>query len=135
MYMLDTNMASYVVTGRSVTARISLADTAQYADIAISALTEGEIRFGLEKKSEAVRVAGAFEEFFSAVQILPWSSDVAKAYGKLRASMNATGKSLSVMDMLLASHALSAGAVLVSHDRAFRHVEPMLTVADWAADV
>jgi tRNA(fMet)-specific endonuclease VapC len=41
-----------------------------------------------------------------------------------------SGKSLAAMDMLIAAHALEAGATLVSSDRAFRHV-PGLTVDDW----
>ena len=44
--------------------------------------------------------------------------------------MERGGKSLAPLDMLIAAHALEAGATLVSNDRAFRHV-PGLTVEDW----
>ena len=34
------------------------------------------------------------------------------------------------MDLLIASHAFSAGAILVSHDKAFDQISSLLTVAD-----
>jgi tRNA(fMet)-specific endonuclease VapC len=135
LYMLDTNMASYLVSGRSPALRRNYLDTEPHAAIAISTLTEAEIRFGLEKKAEAARLRSAVEEFFLTIQILPWDSQVARAYGKLRAGINATGKSLSLMDFLIAAHALSAGAILVSHDGAFGHLSSFLTVVDWATDL
>jgi len=135
LYMLDTNTVSFLVSGRSPEARRTYLDTESYAGIAISAITEAEIRFGLEKKPEAVRLRSIFEEFFYAVRILTWNSDVAKTYAKLRASINSAGKSLSLMDLLIASHAAAAGAILVTHDKAFQHIAPFLAIADWATEI
>ncbi len=39
------------------------------------------------------------------------------------------------MDLLIASHAVAADAVLVSHDQAFRELHPSLTLIDWATDL
>ena len=133
--MLDTNTVSYLITGRSPRARQLYLEVEPHAGIAASVITEAEIRFGLEKKPDAVKLRIASQEFFSSVQILPWNSDVAKDYAKLRASLNASGKSLSLMDLLIASHAIAADAVLVSHDQAFQHLHPFLTVVDWATDL
>jgi tRNA(fMet)-specific endonuclease VapC len=133
--MLDTNMISYLVSGRSQAARKIYLESELYTTIALSVISEAEIRFGLEKRPEATKLRSTFEEFFASVQILPWDSDVAKAYGRLRSAINATGKSLSIMDLLIASHAIASGAVLVSHDQAFHHLKPFLNVVDWAADL
>ena len=135
LYLLDTNTASYLVSGRSPAARRTYLDTEGEAAIAISCITEAEIRFGLYRKPEAVRLQSVFAEFFATIEILPWDSTAARAYGKLRAGMSATGKSLSLMDLLIASHALAAEAVLVSHDGAFEHLAPFLNVVDWAVDL
>lgn len=128
-------MVTYLVTGRSPAARRIYLETEPQATIALSVITEAELIFGLEKKPESSRLRAVFEEFFSSVQILPWDSAVARAYGRLRAQLNAAGKSLALMDLLVAAHAIAAGAVLVTHDRAFQHLGPVLTVADWAADL
>jgi tRNA(fMet)-specific endonuclease VapC len=47
--------------------------------------------------------------------------------------MEQSGKSLQPLDMLIAAHALEAGATLVTNDRAFRHV-PGLEIDDWTAE-
>ncbi len=135
LYMLDTNMASYLVSGRSPALRRNYLSTEPHASIAISAITEAKIRFGLERRPEAVRLRSAVEDFLQTIRTLPWDSQVAKAYGKLRAGISAAGKSLSLMDLLIASHALSAGAILVSHDRAFTQIPSLLTVVNWATDL
>jgi predicted nucleic acid-binding protein len=36
------------------------------------------------------------------------------------------------MDLLIASHAIAAGATLVTHDKAFLHASSSLKVVDWA---
>ncbi len=128
-------MISYLVSGRSRAARRSYLDSEGYTTIALSVISEAEIRFGLETRPEATRLRTTFEEFFASVPILPWNSDVAKAYGKLRSAINATGKRLSVMDLLIASHAIASDAILVSHEQAFQNLTPFLTVVDWAADL
>jgi len=135
LYLLDTNMVSYLVTGRSAAVRRAYFEHEPHATIAISAVTEAEIRFGLERKPEAIRLRGTFEEFFAAIPVLAWDSDVAKAYGRLRAGINATGRSLALMDLLIAAHAVAAGATLVSHDQGFAQLTPFLAVVDWAKDL
>jgi tRNA(fMet)-specific endonuclease VapC len=47
--------------------------------------------------------------------------------------MERSGKSLASLDLLIASHALEAGATLVTNDGAFRHV-PGLRIEDWTAE-
>ena len=49
--------------------------------------------------------------------------------------MSAAGKSLPLMDFLIASHAFSAGAILASHDKASDQISLLLTVVDWATDL
>ena len=135
LYLLDTNITGYVVRGRSQSARPRLKETLEQTSVAISALTEAEILFGLELKREAIRLRTSVEKLFQALEIKCWDSAAARAYARLRARLKATGKTLSEMDLLIASHALSVDAILVSHDKAFQHVTPYLTVVDWATDL
>src|SRR5271168_4159151 len=100
IYLLDTNMATYIVSGRSKAARERLKEAMELSTVAVSAITQAEVLFGIENKPEASRLRAAIEEFFEAVPVLPWDSTAARAYRKLRARLSATAKSLSAMDML-----------------------------------
>ncbi len=54
----------------------------------------------------------------------------ASRYGSLRALLERNGQTLAPLDMQIAAHALSVGAVLVSRDRAFKPVAG-LVLEDW----
>lgn len=133
--MLDTNMVSYLMNGRSPGVRRTYLEMEPHADIVLSVITEAEVLFGLERKPEATRLRALFEEFLASVQVLPWDSAAALAYGRLRARLNAAGKTLALMDLLIASHAVATGSILVSHDKALQQLTPNLIVVDWATDL
>lgn len=96
----------------------------------LSAITEGELLFGLAKRPEAKRLHRAVDEFLQRVDVLPWDSAVAARYGVLRAETSRKGKTLGSLDLLIAAHALAAGSVLVTNDQAFRMVDG-LPIEDW----
>ena len=126
-YMLDTNMASYVIKGNIPRVRERLLK----AQVSISAVTEGELRFGVARRPEAVRLETAVEEFLLRVEALPWGSEAARRYGPLRAALERTGQPTGNLDMMIAVHALAAQAVLVTNDRIFGRVKGLKT-ADWS---
>ncbi len=131
-FMLDTNIVSAFMHARSaeLDRRISASGK---NELCMSAVSYGEIRYGLSMKPEAVRLAAAARVLFSMVDVLPWTAETAQSYGELRAEMRRGGVSLQPLDMLIAAQALEAGATLVSNDGAFRHV-PGLEVVDWTAE-
>lgn len=128
-------MAGYIVDGRSAAARQAYKESQTSGRVAISVMTQAELLYGLEKKPTAIRLRQGIESLLSDVEILPWDSTAAYAYAKLRARMNAAGKSLTAFDMLIAAHAAAEHAILVTHDRAFLHASPFLEVTDWATDL
>ena len=129
-YMLDTNTVSHLLKGHPKVVRRVVA--ASMASLNISAITEGEMLFGLAKRPDAKRLHAAVWEFLRCVDVLPWDSAVAKQYGTLRADLERQGKLLAPLDLLIATHALDVGAVLVTNDKAFGRV-PGLLVKDWTA--
>jgi tRNA(fMet)-specific endonuclease VapC len=126
--MLDTNTVSHLLKEHPGVVRRVVA--APMASLGISAITEGELRFGLAKRPEAKRLHLAVREFLRRVDVLPWDSTIAERYGIVRADMERQGRVLAPLDLLIATHALSVGAVLVTSDRAFGHVGS-LQVEDW----
>lgn len=129
-YLLDTNMASYVIKGNIPRVRERLLRVPM-AQVSISAVTEGELRFGVARMPEAVRLKIAVEEFLLRVDVLPWDSEVAQHYGRLRAALERNGIPMGNLDMMIAAHALAAQAVLVTNDRVFRRVKE-LRIEDWS---
>jgi tRNA(fMet)-specific endonuclease VapC len=128
-YMLDTNTVSHLIKEHPAVVRRVVA--APMASLCISAITEGELLFGLAKRPDAKRLHLAVREFLRRVDVLPWDSAVAEHYGSVRADMERQGKILAPLDLLIAMHALSVGAVLATNDRAFGQVAN-LHVEDWA---
>jgi tRNA(fMet)-specific endonuclease VapC len=55
-------------------------------------------------------------------------------YSAKRARQERLRKKLGPYDTQIAAHAMALGAVLVSHDHAFRRI-PNLQVEDWATDI
>jgi tRNA(fMet)-specific endonuclease VapC len=64
------------------------------------------------------------------VAILPWDSSAARQYGALRAVLEREGLPMGNLDMMIASHALALGLILVTGDQAFRWVKK-LKMEDW----
>jgi tRNA(fMet)-specific endonuclease VapC len=112
-----------------------MADQIKHSNIAISVITEAEMLYGLARKPEATRLRFAVESLFDTISILPWDSSAAHAYGTLRARMSTAGKALSTMDMLIAAHAMSTDAILVTSDKAFSQIEALRPTLNWATDI
>jgi len=70
------------------------------------------------------------QEFVLRADVLPWDDAVARCYGACRAAWEAAGLGLADLDMMIAAHAVHAGAVLVSRAHAFGHVAQRPPVPD-----
>ena len=127
-YMLDTNTVSHLLREHLVVTKRIVA--VPMASLCISAITEGELLFGLAKRPVAKRLHVAVREFLRRVDVLPWDSSTAEHYGIVRADMERRGRILASLDLLIATHALSVDAVLVTNDRAFSQMAD-LKVEDW----
>ena len=128
-YLLDTNVASYVIKGNIPSVDRWLAKI-PVASVFISTVTEAELRYGVARRPDATRLETLVKDFLRTVTILPWDSEAAKQYGWLRATLERDGKTMGNLDMMIAAHALAVGAVLVTNDRAFTRIKN-LKVADW----
>ena len=128
-YMLDTNIASYIVRGpgQAVAARLRALPMEQ---VCLSSITQGELLYGLARKPQATNLQTAVREFLARIDVLTWGSEAATHYGALRAGLEAAGTPLGNLDTLIAAHALAADTILVTNDLAFTRV-PALAVENW----
>jgi tRNA(fMet)-specific endonuclease VapC len=127
-YLLDTNTVSHLIKRHPQATQHLLA--VPMHSVCISAITAGELAFGLAKRPEAVALKAAVNEFLRRVEVLPWDATVALTYGALRAQMQSKGTPLAALDMQIAAHALHVNATLVTSDHAFLHIDQLL-VEDW----
>jgi tRNA(fMet)-specific endonuclease VapC len=128
-YLFDTNIASYALKGNSPAVDRHLSQV-PISQLAISTVTEGELRFGIARQPAATRLHALIEDFFLRVAILPWDSEAAQHYGQLRASLERDGRPIGNLDTMIAAHAIAIGATLVTNDRAFTRIKK-LKVEDW----
>ena len=128
--MLDTNTVSFLLRKHPVV--IQRVTETPMAELCISAITEGEMLFGLAKRPEAKRLHLAIMEFLLRVEVLPWDSTTAETYGTTRADLERSGKVIAPLDLMIASHALSLKLVLVTNDGSFAQMDG-LELEDWTA--
>ena len=129
-FMLDTNIVSHIMQGRDTALLQKLAQVA-VGDVVISSVTLAEVEYGLARKGHPLRLKNALDQLLLRIDVLPWDESVARCYGELCASLEARGISLSDMDMMIAAHAVSVGATLVSRDKVFGQMPERLQVAVW----
>lgn len=129
LYLLDTDTCSYIMK-RSHPALLDRLRVTPVEDVAISVITEAELLYGLElSKKKQDRVA--FDAFMVHVSIRDWTRSAAQHYAEIRASLKKRGQMIGANDLLIAAHARSLGATIVtSNDREFRRVRN-LSVENW----
>jgi tRNA(fMet)-specific endonuclease VapC len=127
-FLLDTNAASYAITKRSPVFDRHLLRVPM-DELTVSAVTEGELRYGLARRPSAPLQA-TVETFLLAVTIFAWDSDAARSYGQLRADLERRGQLMGSLDMMIAAHALALGLILVSSDTAFKRIKHLKS-EDW----
>ena len=128
--MLDTNIVSDMVENPSGRAA-QRANLEQRHVACISIIVASEMRFGIGKGGSP-RLIRQVEAVMAGFDILPFEPPADQHYARIRAMLESTGQSLGPNDLFIAAHALSLGAILVTHDAAFSRV-PGLVIEDWLA--
>jgi tRNA(fMet)-specific endonuclease VapC len=103
-------------------------------DIAICAVSKGEMYTGSFKSSDPQRSRAIQDAFFVRFVTLPFDDVAADAFGRLRATLEQAGTPIGPYDMQIAAIALVHQLIVVTHNsREFRRVLN-LQVDDWEAD-
>src|SRR5208282_2427951 len=129
-YLLDTNTVRYIIKGNRPRVRERLLRVPM-AEVGISVITEAELLFGLARRPDATRLKTVVEEFLLRVEVLPWDSEAAQQYARIRATLEDGGEPMGNLDSMIAAQALGAGLVLVTSDAVFRRVKG-LKIEDWS---
>lgn len=128
-YMLDTNICIYLMK-RQPAGVLKRLETLRQGEAVISVVTHAELRAGLEmqtaNRSHDEHVLGLL---IRRIPVLPFDEAAALAYGVLRAAV--PDRRRDALDRLIAAHAVSVGAVLVTNNEADFRSYPGLVVENW----
>lgn len=131
LHMLDTNIVSYIIKKHSKKIEQELANIPPDM-LCISVMTQAELLYGLKKLSDTNRLHIAVHQFLKMVRVFSWDNDAANFYAEIRHQLTTEGQTIGEMDMMIAAHSLSAGAVLVTNNtRHFERIKLPLTLKNW----
>lgn len=132
MYMLDTNICSYIIKQRPP-AVLKKFEMIQKDQTCISILTYAELQYGVEKTSSKRINQAIIEAFVEHLKILAWDIEAAQHYSKIRSALESQGTLIGNMDLMIAAHARSQQCVLVTNNlREFERV-PELKLENWTS--
>jgi tRNA(fMet)-specific endonuclease VapC len=128
LFMLDTDTVSFALRGVGGVA----ASVARHSrsELCLSAITVAELRFGADNR-QSRKIHQAIDAFLSGVQVLPFDTAAASTFGKIAAALSSVGAPIGQLDTLIASHALSVKATLVTNNQKHHSRVPGLRLANW----
>lgn len=129
-FLLDTDTCVYAMKQHPQVLPRLLA--AARADIAVSAITEAELRTGAAKSSEPTKTMRRVEAFLAPLAVLPFDASDAVVYAATRARLERAGEPIGPLDTLIASQAVARRLVLVTNnEREFRRIHG-LRIENWS---
>lgn len=129
-FLLDTDTCIYALKQqRGVLERLLKHSP---ADIAVSVITEAELRTGAAKSDAAAKIGRLVENFLRPLTILDFVSADAATYAQIRARLERAGKPIGPLDTLIAAQAIARKLTLVSNNRKEFGRVPRLAIENWA---
>lgn len=128
--MLDTNICVHALRNEGAAIRARL-QRALAGDVAISTIVAAELWSGVVRSKPPDLNRRTLLNFLSFVKVLDWPAEAAPVYGQIRGDLETRGLSIGAMDLLIAAHAVSENAILVTDNvREFSRVTD-LKVQNW----
>jgi tRNA(fMet)-specific endonuclease VapC len=134
-YLLDTNTCSYVINQRkgfeSITQRMN---GLRYGELVLSSIVLAELQFMVVKSAVPLAKREQLLRFLLRFHVAPFDVAATLTYGRIRHQLERAGSPIGPLDTLIAAHAVSLEATVVTNNaRHFRQV-PGLKVENWYAD-
>ncbi len=131
MILLDTNICIYIINAKPPAVLMRFKQY-RLGDIGLCSVVAAELAFGVAKSGSA-RNRQALDMFLAPLTILPFDAAAVWVYGDLRADLERRGTPIGSLDTMIAAHALSQHALLVTNNtREFAKV-PGLQLDNWGA--
>jgi len=150
IYLLDTDTVILLMRGLKITEARSARQEQRQAvgrsifnrarkrelagdEVALSAVTVAELEFGARKSGDYAREMEVVQRVLTPFTLLDFDAhDCACRYGEIRSALEAAGKTIGSLDMLIAAHALAISATVVTNNTAEFGRVPGLSTENWA---
>ena len=130
--MLDTNICIYLIKNKPIEVREKF-DIYEVGEICISSITVSELYYGVQKSQMKEQNERALALFLASLNIIGYDEHAAIEYGKISATLEAKGTVIGSLDMLIAAHAKSLSALLITNNmKEFQKVDA-LKLENWVS--
>ena len=133
LYVLDTDTCSYIIKRRPESILESMQMTAgQGHSLTISAITYAELLLGAERSDNKRKHRKLVSEFVERLdETLPWDARAAETFATLQAYLYRKGSPIGLNDTMIAGHALSRDAIVITNNVKHFSKAPRLKVENW----
>ena len=133
LYVLDTDTCSYIIKKRPESLLASMQVAAgQGHSLTISAITYAELLLGAERSDNRRKHRKLVSEFTERLDgILSWDAGAAEGFATLQAYLYKKGSPIGPNDTMIAGHALSREAIVVTNNVKHFSKVPRLKVENW----
>jgi tRNA(fMet)-specific endonuclease VapC len=129
--MLDTNICSYIIRNKPISIKEKLKEVEKNHTIALSSIVVCELVYGATKK-DSQKLIKIVSTFINNFLVYDYSKTSAQSYANIRTDLEKKGRIIGANDLLIAAHALSLEAILVTNNtKEFKRVKGLI-LEDWA---
>jgi len=130
LYMLDTNVCIGIINDKPASIRQRLLQV-PIEQVVISQIVLYELEFGICRSRHQQRNRANLDAFLKYIAVLDWRTEQSQEAALLRCELMQQGQPIGHYDTLIAAHARSLQATLVTHNlREFERVQGLL-LEDW----
>ena len=130
LYMFDTDTCAFILR-RSSSVLLERIQSVALERQSMSVVTLAELLFGVQLSAKRKANRLAVDALTRHVEVLDWTRAAAEHYAEIRADLKKRGQLIGANDLLIAAHARSVGAAVVTNNvRDFKRVKA-LSVENW----
>ena len=129
-YMLDTNMCIYLMKNQPPEVAVRFSQC-RVGDVVMSAITYAELEYGVATTTDPEQAGANLAGLVEDIPVIAFDSAAAIAYGPIRLATRESKK--DHLDKLIAAHAVSLGAIVVTNNIKDFAKYPGLLLENWLA--
>lgn len=117
LYMLDTDTCIFLMRRESQTLEAKVQSVPLQQQV-MSAVTFAELSYGIQASSAVKRKQNqaTLDRLALHLAVLDWPQNAAKYYAEIRFDLKRRGAQLGAADLMIAAHARSLGAIVVTNN-------------------